>query len=81
MPTYEFKCKNCDNRFTKFTTIAGRKDVCCPKCQSKDVQQVYSGFMFIKGDNNIASFGSGSSTSSSRSGGGCSGSCAGCSGC
>lgn len=75
MPTYEFTCKNCGNRFTVFTSVAKRNETSCPACQSKDLQQVYNAIMFVKG-------GSGSGISSSGGSGGCSrGSCSGCSGC
>ncbi|HAA89688.1 MAG TPA: hypothetical protein DCE07_03780 [Peptococcaceae bacterium] len=73
MPTYEFICKNCGNRFSVFTTVAGRDKVQCENCQSRDLQQVFSGLTFFKS----GSRGGGSTGSS-----GCSrGSCSGCPGC
>ncbi len=76
MPTYEFTCKNCGNRFTIFTSVAKRNEASCPACQSRDIQQVYNAFMFIKGG------GGGNGTASAGGSGGCSrGSCSGCSGC
>ncbi|MDH7577999.1 MAG: zinc ribbon domain-containing protein [Bacillota bacterium] len=76
MPTYEFICKGCGNRFSLFTTIAGRARACCPSCQGSDLQQVFKGVMFVKGNS------SGGQSSSSSGGGGCSRtSCSGCAGC
>ncbi|MGB9793175.1 MAG: FmdB family zinc ribbon protein [Thermacetogeniaceae bacterium] len=75
MPTYEFTCKSCGNRFTVFTSVAKRSEVSCPSCQSKDLQQVYNALVFVKSS-------AGSGVSSSGASGGCSrGSCSGCSGC
>jgi putative FmdB family regulatory protein len=77
MPTYEFICKDCNKRFSLFTTISGRDQACCPKCQGKSLQQVYKGVRFAKGGT-YADVGPNSTPSV---GGGCSGSCGGCSGC
>jgi len=41
MPTYDFICNNCDQRFDIFLTYNeyGKKIVTCPHCQSKDVRR------------------------------------------
>ena len=41
MPTYDFICNNCDQRFDIFLTYNeyGKKTVTCPHCQSKDVRR------------------------------------------
>lgn len=78
MPTYEFVCKSCNNRFSLFTTVSGRDQVCCPKCAGNDLQQMYKGVRFAKGGA-YSDVGPGSVPFSS---GGCSGTnCSGCSGC
>ncbi len=78
MPTYEFICKGCNNRFSLFTTVSGRDQASCPRCGGKDLQQIYKGVRFAKGGV-YSDVGPGSIPSS---GGGCSsGSCSGCSGC
>ncbi len=45
MPTYEFRCKACGAEFTKILTMAERSagDISCPKCESMEVDQVFSG--------------------------------------
>lgn len=77
MPTYEFVCKGCSNRFTLFTTVAGRDKASCPKCEGRVLQQVFKGVRFARGGA-CADVGPGGISSGS----GCSGgSCSGCSGC
>lgn len=41
MPTYDFICNNCDQRFEVFLTFAeyGRKTVTCAHCGSKNVRR------------------------------------------
>ncbi len=76
MPTYEFECKKCGNRFSLFTTVSGRLTAVCPSCQSGNLQQLFTGVSFIKGGSG------GDRAGSSAASGGCSrGSCGGCSGC
>jgi putative FmdB family regulatory protein len=44
MPTYEFKCKQCGKKFTLAETYSDhdRHDEKCPKCGSKEVEQLIS---------------------------------------
>ncbi len=47
MPTYEYLCKKCNEKFSVFMTISehDKKKVRCPKCKSTQVeQQVFSFF-------------------------------------
>lgn len=74
MPTYDFVCKDCGNRFSLFTTVAGRSKAVCPTCQSNKLEQLFNSMMFVKG-------GSGAGGSSTAAGGCSRGSCGGCSGC
>jgi putative FmdB family regulatory protein len=41
MPTYDFVCNTCNQRFDVFLTYAeyGKKTVTCPHCSSKDVRR------------------------------------------
>ena len=41
MPTYDFICNNCNQRFDVFLTFAeyGKKKVSCTHCKSKDVRR------------------------------------------
>jgi putative FmdB family regulatory protein len=49
MPTYEFECQKCGNRFSLFTTVSGRLKAVCPACQSGNLQQLFTGVSFVKG--------------------------------
>lgn len=51
MPTYEFQCNDCNNKFEVFTSISDRDKVKCPKCGSKKLTPVLGGF-FIAGAEN-----------------------------
>jgi len=70
MPTYEFVCKDCGNKFKIFSTIAGRAKAICPSCQGNNLQQAYKGMVYVR------SGGGAEGSSCSHSGG-----CNGCSGC
>ncbi|MBM4168613.1 MAG: zinc ribbon domain-containing protein [Ignavibacteria bacterium] len=45
MPTYEYRCHQCDHRFTETLTIDEHEKnptPPCPKCKSSEVKQVFS---------------------------------------
>lgn len=46
MPTYEYRCKDCGHTFSKKFTVAehDRYEPQCPKCKSKNVEQLISEF-------------------------------------
>jgi putative FmdB family regulatory protein len=46
MPTYEFQCRKCGEHFSLRAHISeyDSKKTACPKCKSKDVERVMSGF-------------------------------------
>jgi putative FmdB family regulatory protein len=46
MPTYEFTCKVCGEKFTLRTSIAEKDHAKCPHCGSSDLRQVFGSFMF-----------------------------------
>ncbi len=44
MPTYDFKCNNCEKNFSVMVAIKDRDKVSCPHCSSGDVKQQISNF-------------------------------------
>jgi putative FmdB family regulatory protein len=46
MPTYEYRCEKCRKKFSVVAAMAehGKKKVSCPKCKSRKVVQLLSGF-------------------------------------
>lgn len=46
MPTYEYRCRECDKTFEQHGRIADREQIHpkCPLCGSEDVEQVFSAF-------------------------------------
>jgi putative FmdB family regulatory protein len=46
MPTYEYRCRDCQNVFARVEPLAehGRKVPACPECKSRNVQQVVTPF-------------------------------------
>ena len=45
MPTYEYRCKECEKRFEITCHLEDRKKLAvCPKCKSKKVKPVISSF-------------------------------------
>ncbi|RMD98861.1 MAG: zinc ribbon domain-containing protein [Calditrichaeota bacterium] len=46
MPTYEYRCRDCGHTFSKKFTVAehDRYEPQCPKCKSKNVEQLISEF-------------------------------------
>lgn len=70
MPTYDFSCKECKNKFTVKVSIKEKANVLCPKCNSKEIEQRFTRV-------NLGGIQGGSAGSSACSSGGCS-SCSGC---
>jgi len=52
MPTYDFICNNCNQRFDVFLTFAeyGKKPVACVHCNSKDVRRRMTKVRIAKSD-------------------------------
>ena len=46
MPTYEYRCRDCHRVFDRVEPLAqhGEKSPSCPKCKSKNVEQVLTPF-------------------------------------
>ncbi|MTI81207.1 MAG: zinc ribbon domain-containing protein [Firmicutes bacterium] len=49
MPIYDFKCKDCGEKFTVMVSISEKDKVKCPECDCDNIQQLMSGF-FTKGN-------------------------------
>jgi putative FmdB family regulatory protein len=50
MPTYEYKCKACDNEFEVVQRMVDEPLVECPKCKKPELKKVISGCGFqLKG--------------------------------
>ncbi|MFA3782000.1 FmdB family zinc ribbon protein [Melioribacteraceae bacterium 4301-Me] len=50
MPTYEFKCNKCNEKFSLTLSVdeyLKRKTFQCPKCKGEDVKRVFSSFTAV----------------------------------
>ena len=43
MPTYEFRCNACGNKFTLMLSISEKENLTCPSCGSPKVEQLFTG--------------------------------------
>jgi len=43
MPTYDYRCNNCDNTWEIFQSIKDKKITRCPKCQKETAERLISG--------------------------------------
>ena len=69
MPIYEYKCRECGDRFEKLVrTSVSEKDVRCPTCDSAVVQRQVSACGFIGGGSDFGA--APSANSCAPSGGG-----------
>ena len=46
VPTYEYRCRDCENVFDRIEPLSehGARAPNCPKCKSKNVEQVLTSF-------------------------------------
>jgi putative FmdB family regulatory protein len=44
MPIYEYKCKNCGDKFEIFVFSYGETGAICPECGSENIERLMSGF-------------------------------------
>jgi putative FmdB family regulatory protein len=46
MPTYEYRCKDCDHHFIEVLTVSDhdKQKPRCPKCKSENIEQQFSPF-------------------------------------
>ncbi len=50
MPTYEFKCKKCQKKFSlqfSYSDYIKQKSFHCPHCKSEDVVRIFSNFTAV----------------------------------
>ena len=47
MPTYEYKCIDCDHRFEEFQSISSEPITICPECGGKTERIISGGAGFI----------------------------------
>ncbi len=50
MPTYEFQCADCNERFEIFASISQKEkglDLKCPKCGSDRIGEVFGPVIFV----------------------------------
>lgn len=47
MPTYEYKCKSCGNKFEKFQSITAEPIMNCPRCDGEVERLISPGAGFI----------------------------------
>jgi putative FmdB family regulatory protein len=49
LPTYEYVCRKCDNKFSLFMSVSehDKKKVRCPKCKSTRVEQQLLSFFVV----------------------------------
>lgn len=43
MPTYDFRCAQCGQKFTVMVSISDKDKVSCPDCGGKNVEQLFTG--------------------------------------
>jgi putative FmdB family regulatory protein len=43
MPTYEYKCKNCNHEFEEFQPMSAASLVMCPKCKTPNLVRAIGG--------------------------------------
>lgn len=56
MPTYDYYCAECDEKWEDFRSISSRDeplDAPCPKCESKSVKRGFEGFPTVGFDANL----------------------------
>ncbi len=47
MPSYDFQCRECGERFDVRCAWQDKAQVRCPKCGGEDLQEIFSGFTFL----------------------------------
>ncbi|MEI7475073.1 MAG: zinc ribbon domain-containing protein [bacterium] len=73
MPSYDYKCKDCDKAFTITKSMNDLTVPDCPECKSENVSKVWGGFIVAgksnSDDSSSSKCGSCSSSSCSTCGG------------
>ncbi|MGB9662872.1 MAG: FmdB family zinc ribbon protein [Moorellaceae bacterium] len=47
MPTYEFRCRDCGERFSVQLPWQEKDKAVCPSCGGKDLQQLFTGITIL----------------------------------
>jgi putative FmdB family regulatory protein len=61
MPIYEFKCKNCGEKFEVFVFSHGDASIICGNCGSENIERLMSGFAHTGASSGSSGEASGSS--------------------
>ena len=54
MPLYEYRCRDCDEKFERYVRAWGDAAV-CPACESGSVEKLLSTFAFAAADESVSS--------------------------
>ncbi|BCV20866.1 FmdB family zinc ribbon protein [Moorella sp. Hama-1] len=49
MPTYDFRCQECGERFTVKMSLKEKDKATCPACGSQKLQQLFTGITILGG--------------------------------
>ncbi|NLS45527.1 MAG: zinc ribbon domain-containing protein [Firmicutes bacterium] len=71
MPIFEFKCRECDNKFEELLQSSDISRVTCPNCGSGEIKRLISTFAF-GGESGFKTSTTGSNGCRTCSGGSCS---------
>ncbi len=58
MPTYNYKCRQCENKFSREATLSEKEaglEVSCPTCSSEDVFQIFDSVGVLGGGSSAGS--------------------------
>lgn len=67
MPIYEFVCRDCGHYFEVLVRVEKEKDVCCPVCNKKEIQKLFSTFGIGGGSNRLSRSSSACTSCASKS--------------
>lgn len=69
MPTYDYKCKNCEKVFETFHGISENPQIFCPSCgsQARKIVSLHSGLIFKGSGFYITDYKKSTTTSESKS--------------
>lgn len=54
MPSYEFVCRQCQERFTVMVPYSQKRDVRCPRCNGDNLQELFGLGLIGAGSKNAA---------------------------
>lgn len=70
MPNYDFKCEDCNYKFSKRVSFEKKDEVHCPECESGNTKQIFTSVMIQGGTSSGAPGISGGKSACSTCGGG-----------